>query len=253
MPNAIDMPQSSLPSTEVVLHELGEGLAISIATVQNELARYPNDIGAFLLDEIEVTIPVRLRVDELGQLRVRIVENAPDKPECELIHLRIRPVVGTTQPVPHCADQPLSALGDVLSPGTIKRLEELRVFSIEDFLRVARDTAGQHAIKKLLPRVKLSAMIDRATLFTFPDLAPRLATTLVQIGVTSPMDFVKRDSKSLADEINKRLEGKSDESLTPEDVSNLQSFIKQLTQIRLPGRQPNLQSTAPSQPSLDPF
>lgn len=238
MPNIIDMQQTPLASTEVVLHELGASLAVSLATVQNELARYPNELGAFLLDEIEVTIPVCLRVDELGQIRVRTIEDSPDKFESGQVRLRIKPVIGTNQAVPQCADQPLPALGDALSTEAINRLEELRVFSIEDLLRIARDTAGQRAMEKLLPDIKIKDVIERATLFTLPDLAPRLAAALVQMGVTSPVDLVKRDSNKLADEINERLKDKLDKVVTSEDVSNFQSAIRRLTQLHSPGSQP---------------
>lgn len=238
MPKTTDKSQVPPISTEVALHELGNGLAISFATVQNELARYPNELGAFLLDEVEVTIPVRLRIDELGQIRVHMIEDNSDKSEGGQIHLRIRPVLGATQTTPKCADQPLSTLGDILPTEAIQRLEELRVFSIEDLLRIARDAAGQRAVEKLLPEVKLNTVVERATLFTLPDLTPRLAETLLQIGVTSPTDLVKRNSKDLANEINKRLEGKTDKILTPEDVNNFQSSIRLLTQLRLPNSQP---------------
>ncbi len=235
MPNAINIPQAIPTSMEVALHELGESFAISLATVQNELACYPNELGSFLLDEIEVTIPVRLRVDELGQIRVHTVDDTPDKPESGQIRLCIRPVLGASQTIPQCANQPLSALGDVLPTEAIKQLEKLRVFSIEDLLRVARNPAGQRAVEELLPEVKLKDAIDRATLFTLPNLSPRLAATLVQMGITSPVNLVNHDSKTLADEINKRLEGKLEKMVTPEDILDFQASIRRLTQIRLLG------------------
>lgn len=238
MEKKIELPtlQTPLKSTEIALHELGEGLAISIATVQNELARYPNELGSYVLDEVEITIPARLRVDKIGQLRVCTVNDAQDNQGLTKIHLRVRPVLGTTQSVPLSADKPLSALGDVLPSNAIKQLEELRVFSVEDFLRITRNTAGQSAVQKMLPDIKLNSVIDRATLFTLPDVTPSLAITLVQIGITSPMDLVTRDSKSLTEEINKQLEGRLDTMLTQEDVLNFQSSIRQLTKLRLPNK-----------------
>src|ERR1700755_1674564 len=53
------------PSAEVAIHELGESLAATVASVQGEMARYNTALGTYVLDEIDISIPVMLRVTKL--------------------------------------------------------------------------------------------------------------------------------------------------------------------------------------------
>src|SRR5205085_9892360 len=72
-------PTAVGPSAEVAIHELGESLAATIASVQGELARYNTALGTYVLDEIDVSIPVMLRVTKLGQVLARVTDTqTPD-------------------------------------------------------------------------------------------------------------------------------------------------------------------------------
>ncbi len=66
-------PLTSSASTEVALHELGESLVTSAVTVQRELRRYGEANGAFMLEDLEMELPVKLRVDSLGQMMAEVV------------------------------------------------------------------------------------------------------------------------------------------------------------------------------------
>src|SRR6185503_1066888 len=82
---------TSAASTEVALHELGESLVTSAVTLQRELRRYGEANGALLLEDLEMELPVKLRVDSLGQMMAEVVNEPPANSVLTRIRLRIRP------------------------------------------------------------------------------------------------------------------------------------------------------------------
>ena len=78
-------------SQEVGLHELGESIAGTVDRVQTELSRYPTTMGAYVLDEIDLQMPVEMRVDEMAQVRTKVVDaTTPDKNVGQL-RMKVRP------------------------------------------------------------------------------------------------------------------------------------------------------------------
>src|SRR4051794_35808076 len=75
MPSDDFDPAVTPRSEEVAIHELGESLAATVASVQGEMARYNTALGTYVLDEIDISIPVMLRVTKLGQVMARVTDS----------------------------------------------------------------------------------------------------------------------------------------------------------------------------------
>ncbi len=103
-------PLTSAASTEVALHELGESLVTSAVTVQRELRRYGEANGAFMLEDLEMELPVKLRVDSLGQMMAEVVSEPAANSVLTRIRLRIRPDSHPVDAIPIIADAPLARL-----------------------------------------------------------------------------------------------------------------------------------------------
>lgn len=218
-------------STEVVLHELGESIAVSVASIQRELARYPNTLGAYLLDEMELNIPVRMWLDNLGQVMVNVVANEPPGPVIGQLHLKIRPVLGVTEPPPVTSGQSLSALG-VFTPEDISRLEAQRIFSVDDLLRVTRHASGHAGLAKSNLQADLNIVLERAALLSLPMLPSLVAESLLRIGIQSPSDFVKQDPQQIADLLSQQL----DQVIQPEHVKAWQDEVRKFIALPLPNK-----------------
>jgi hypothetical protein len=206
---------------EVGLHELGESIAVAATSVQRELARYPNPLGAFVVDDLSIDLPVRLRVDTLGQVLATVVEG--EAPGAARMQFRIRPVVGATQPPPAYPAQPLSALR-VLPGAAIARLEVHRIFSVDDLLRVARNAAGRAALERLELGVPIDDLAGRAAVLALPMLPPRVAEKLIELGVTSPAEFVGTAPRKLSGPLTKQL----GERIKLADVARWQEEVREL-------------------------
>ena len=206
------------PSTEVVLHELGESIAAAVGKIQQELARYTNALGSYVMDEMEVSIPIRMRVDDLGQTMVAV---AQDGANGSSLRLRLKPVPPVIQAQPASTTQPLESLG--LTADQVAKLKEHRVFSVDDLQRVARNVAGQEALQKVTPGQALAPALDKAALLSLPMLPPAIATALVRWGMTTPADFVKQEPVALA----KRLSDELKVAITADDVKKWQSQVDQ--------------------------
>ena len=187
-------------STEVAIHELGESLAATVASVQGEMARYNTALGAYVLDEIDISIPVMLRVTKLGQVLARVTDTqAPDSAVGQ-IRLRLKPSTGAAPvPTPSGASQPLNTI-ELISREALARLEGDRIFSVGDLLRVAATAAGRDALAREVFDFMLQPVLDRAALMSLP-LPSGVSTLLVKLGLNSPEQFVKSDPTSLADSI----------------------------------------------------
>ena len=210
-----------VPTAEVGLHELGESIAVAVTSVQRELARYPNALGAFVVDDLNVDVPLRLRVDSLGQVLASIVEG--DSAGAARMQFRVRPVLGAAQAPPAYAAQPLSAL-HVLPRETIARLEVHRIFSVDDLLRVARNAAGRAALERLDLGIELDGLLERAAVLALPVLPPRVAEALVEVGVESPTAFVRASPRKLARPLSKQL----GERIRVDDVARWQEEVREL-------------------------
>jgi hypothetical protein len=226
-----ELQPEAMGSTEVAVHEIGDSLAATAAQVQQELTRYPNTLGAFLLDELELNVPVRLRVDGLGQVMVNMVEGGTGAGQPGNLRLRLRPVLGASVPASLSAVQPLQKL-NIFLPETITRLETYRLFSVADFLRVAHTAAGRAALNALNLGFSLEEILDRAWLLTLPMLPPVVAEELLQLGIDSPRNFVQENAVWLAKELSNRL----NEPIRDEDVECWQKEVRQAIALPLPSR-----------------
>lgn len=227
----VGAPPGPPESTEVALHELGESLAVTVASVQDELARYPTALGAYLLDEIDLNVPVHLRVDELGQMMATVVQTETPDSTIGQLHLRLRPILGASQPPRVGSGRSLAAL-DALSPEAISRLEAQRIFSVDDLLRVARNPSGRSALASLDLEPDLQIVLSRADVLTLPMLPDPVAETLLQIGVEAPADFVNGDATALAGALAEKLQ----QPVAVEDVESWQREVGEALTLPLPSQ-----------------
>jgi hypothetical protein len=218
-----------LLSSEVELHEVGEGIAAAIAAVQQELARYPNSLGAFLVDEVDLDIPIQFRVDTLGQVLATVVNSDTPSAGVGRLRLRLRPVLGAVLPPPGTSDQPLASLG-ALPPEDLVKLEAQRIFSVDDLLRVTRTASGRSGVDRLELATPVDSLLGRAEVVASPALPAQVAETLVQIGVESPAEFVNRDPAQVAVELS----GQLNQPVTVEDVVIWQEEVKLGLEVPLP-------------------
>jgi hypothetical protein len=168
-------PAAFPASAEVAIHELGESLAATVASVQGEMARYNTALGAYVLDEVDVSIPVLLRVTKLGQVLARVTDSQAPDAAVGQIRLRLKPSAGAAPvPTPPGAAQPL-ALIDLISREALAR----EVFGFD-----------------------LQGVLDRAALVALP-LPEGVGVLLIKLNVISPEQFVKSDPAQLADAITR--------------------------------------------------
>lgn len=185
-------------SAEVAIHELGESLAATVASVQGEMARYNTALGTYVLDEIDISIPVMLRVTKLGQVMARVTDSQPPDAAVGQIRLRLKPSTGAAPlPTPNGAAQPLSTI-DLITREALARLAEERIFSVGDLLRVAATAAARDALAREVFGYDLQGVLDRAALVSLP-LPAGVNTLLLKLGVTSPEQFLRSDPTQLAD------------------------------------------------------
>jgi len=204
-------------SAEVALHELGESLAATVASVQGEMARYNTALGTYVLDEIDISIPVRLRVTKLGQVMARVTDSQTPDSAVGQIRLRLKPSTGAAPvPTPDGAAQPLHTI-DIISREALERLAEERVFSVGDLLRLAASPAGREALAREVFGYDLRGVLERAALLSLP-LPAGVSTLLLKLGVTSPEQFVKSDPAQLSD----TMRGYADIPVHAADISQWQ-------------------------------
>ncbi len=212
-------PAASPPaSSEVVLHELGESIASAVGKIQGELARYTSALGSYVIDEMEVSIPVKMRVDDLGQAMVTVDQDGHNGSS---LRIKLRPVPPVVQAQPASTTQPLESLG--FTPAEVAKLKERRVFSVDDLQRVARNVAGQEALQKVTPSATLAQSLNRAQLLSLPMLPPAVATALLNWGITTPPDFIKQEPVALA----KRLSDELHVTVSADDVKKWQDQVRQ--------------------------
>jgi hypothetical protein len=224
------LPTDGAPSVEVALHELGAQLAIAVAEVQQELGRYPNSLGAFIVDELNVTLPVQVRVSQLGQVLVTVVDGQASAATTGQVQLRIRPVLGGAIEMFTDADTPLATLGE-LAEDKLSLLAQQRIFSAEDILRVASTAAGRAALVGLNLGVPVDDLVARARLVVLPTVPSNVARALSGLGIRSPDEFVQTDAATVAAGLSQAL----GQTVKATDVQHWQLATQARTRVPLPG------------------
>lgn len=223
-------------STEVGLHELGENLATTVDRVQQELARYPTSMGAYLLDEIDLEIPVDMRVDQLGQVRTKVLDSGVSADRnIGRVRMRVKPVLGVAQRPADVRDQPLATLAD-LSDEAIGALARARIYSVEDLVRTAQTAAGRTALGSLDLGVDLDVLLGKAALLALPTLPRPVREALVKLGYPNPAAFVaETDGAGLAAKLTIEL----DQAIGDADVTAWQARTRRLLTLPLPSDEEN--------------
>jgi hypothetical protein len=220
---------TSTASTEVALHELGESLVTSAVTVQRELRRYGEANGAFMLEDLEMDLPVKLRVDSLGQMMAEVVNEPAANSVLTRIRLRIRPDSHPVDSIPIIADAPLARL-QTLSSEQIAFLKLHRIFSVEDLLRAVRSVAVRNALEAVIPATALDDSLSRAGVLLIP-VPARVAMALLDAGLKSADEFLRRDTLQLANLLTKSL----GETVSKDFVTQWQGALGKLRALTPPG------------------
>lgn len=219
-------------SQEVTLHELGASVAVAIADIQRELARYPSPLGAYVLDELEIALPIRTRIDDLGQTMVTVISPERDAPPPAMVRFRLRPAPGVHAPPPPAA-LPLSSLG-ILSPDVIARLHARRIFSVADFERVTATPAGVDAVSRLRLGVPVTRVVDRVHLLALPNLPTAVAAMLVTAGIHSLAALARANPAKLAADLSRLLENGAQPAITADAVGQWQRGARDVIVIPIP-------------------
>lgn len=236
-----EVPGTGTPSssTEVRIDELGEALAAALATAQRELARYPSALGAFVVEETDVTIPVRMRVDDLGQVMATVVPDATAA-DVGTVRMKIRSVLGASEPPPVVADQPLERLAS-LDVDTRAQLRAHRIFTVDDLARVGRNAAGREALGQIVDGPALDEALRAAGILRTPGIPAPVAEALVDARVGGVDAFVERDPAQLAEELGRRLP----DAITADHVMAWQEEVRRVLRVPLPDARAVEPSTDP--------
>jgi hypothetical protein len=181
------------------------------------------------VDALDISVPVAVRVDALGQVRTKVLEQAPADATVGQVQLRVRPSAGAQDPVRQPLDQPLGVLTELSAP-TIAALEARRVYSVEDLARLASTAVGRSALAGLAPGVDLAALLDKVALLAVPVLPSPVRSALVDMGLASPRAFVDAAAADLAPGLSERL----GQTVAAEDVAVWQARVKALIEVPLP-------------------
>jgi hypothetical protein len=225
----LEVSTSVQATDDVVLHELGETIADSVHRMQLELSRYPSTIGAYVVDALDISVPVAVRVDALGQVRTKVLEQAPADATVGQVQMRVRPVPGAQDRARQPLDQPLAVLTE-LTPESIAALEARRVYSVEDLARLASSAVGRSALAGIVRGVDLPALLDKVALLAMPVLPSPVRSSLVDMGIGSPRGFVHAAASDLAPGLSERL----GQTVSPDDVAIWQARVKVLIEVPLP-------------------
>ncbi|MGZ8649345.1 MAG: hypothetical protein ACXW08_12080 [Solirubrobacteraceae bacterium] len=229
-PPPLGGPRSTGSAPELTITELGEALAVTAASIQQELAHYPTEKGTFVLDDLDVELPVGFGVDSLGQLRVRMASEEQQESAGRL-RLRVKPLLEAPGARSATAPQPLESLG-ALRPEVIERLQAERVYSVGDLLRVSRNVAGARALEALGVE-NLASVRGRAEVVALPSVPPVVAESLVLAGIHEPKAFVAADPAELAG----RLQAQLGQPMSAKDVAGWQASTRPFVLLHRPSEE----------------
>jgi hypothetical protein len=218
---------------EITILELGESIVQALTGVQQKLARSADDAGRYLMDEVEMDVPVRLRIGADGQTYVTPAEGDEPAHVLTRIRLKLRPAeqdesVGL--PPPAGSDRPMSVI-PTLSEDTIKQLIGLHLFTIGDFLRATSTVRGYELLAQLKIDFDLDLTIDQAKLIASPEMSYVLAEDLLRHGINSRAEFARLSKDELQQAISERVI----EVLGHEEILRIQASIRQQPDVILGG------------------
>jgi Domain of unknown function (DUF4332) len=218
-------------SQEVTLHELGESIAADLGAMQNELARYPFSFGSYVVDRMELEVPVGLRVDPLGQMLATVTDGSGDGAGGGTLRFALSPVRGGREEPGPTSGRNVEDLG-ALSADDLARLRQHRVYGVNDLLRVAERPAGRQALQGLGLSANLDDVLARARVLCLPVLPEPVARVVLSAGVASPEQFQAADPAKLAPLLSKEL----GQPVEPDDVAQWQADVGDLLRIPRPER-----------------
>lgn len=197
---------------ELPLHSLGQSIAQSAVAVQRELGRCNRGTDSgFIVDELDLTVPVRLRLDPFGQVLASIQDPQPLIPSVGQLRLRIRFATAAEMPTVSC-DQTIRETG--LSPDDCMKLEKYHLFTVDDLLRIGRTVLGVQALERLGMSKPPAALLGRALL-----LALGCPSALFDCGIETLDHLLAANASSLA----AQLTAKSNRLWKTEEVLEWQS------------------------------
>jgi hypothetical protein len=212
-------------SIEVGVHELGESLALSLGAIQAELASYGGGMGSFIMDDFTLEIPLRLRIDALGQAQATVVTDTEAGVTYTRLNLKVRPVVGAVpSPLPMLSHKSLSVLR-VVPEWAIQRLAEFRVFSAADFRRVASRPASVQTLRSL--DIDVDTVLDSIAVLELP-VDPRVAEALLALDITSLARFLEIGPEELAERLTSHLGQPVDAA----DIKTVQEDVREAMRLR---------------------
>ncbi len=198
-------------------------MVASAVSIQRELRRYSEDNGAFQLEDLEVELPVKMRVDSLGQMMTEVVSDVPTNTALTRIRLRIRPDAEPPDRIPIIADAPLASL-KTLTPEHVAFLEAHRIFSVEDLIRAARGAAGRKGLEAVIPPAVLDHSLARGSVLVIPVVPAPVAGALFKVGLGSIDAFQRRDPSHLATVLTRAL----GQTISKDDVAGWQADLRKL-------------------------
>ncbi len=208
-------------SSEVLFHELGESLSTAASQIQDELDRYPKSWGSFHIDSLELSIPVAMRIDSFGQVFVEVDKSTEKENAGGNVTLKIRPYFGDWNTPEIYSDQSVKDL-DVLTDKEIQVLEEHRIFTVNDLLRLTRNPTGRKAFENIGLGDKLDKIINRSVLMGYQEMDDELKIALVKLGVDSLEKFT--DAKK--DKLSKQLLDKYKIDISQTKIAEMQKNVK---------------------------
>ncbi|MGC4064847.1 MAG: hypothetical protein QM784_09415 [Polyangiaceae bacterium] len=175
------------------------------------------------MSDLELEIPAKLRVDELGQLRASVVREVGEKDAVARLRFRVSHTPTRIDKVPTLATQSLRDFS-VLTDTHRNRLAEYRIFSGEDLLRATRNAAGYRSVESILGKETLHNALQTAEVASMPGVSAEWSTAFLRGGVKSLGEFLGTP----AEEIAKRVSDTLGDSVPTEAVADLQQRIAKL-------------------------
>jgi hypothetical protein len=174
------------------MSELGGRLASDLGAMQSELNRYPLSGGVFVVDQMELALPLVTVVDDLGQVRTRVA--GPDE-QSNAVRFLIRPVFDVPPQAALAADLSLEALA-LLTPDQITMLRLRRIDDLAGLVQVLR---GPTATRTLAASgFPIDGIVAELHLIFDSGLPTDIGVALLQLGITSIREFVLRDTENLS-------------------------------------------------------